>query len=272
MRKNAMRPERMQFCCALLFAAMPMTPGAGLGSCYSERASTCVSSTPFVVPRGGSFWVAYEVDLARTGERCRTPIALQVLDAGTRVGLAELPVDRELGAHRIYVDLDLREAPRRLAHRIRFEECDGSSTEEEGPAADVVQASMLLSPPVPGGWWIAVYDPKLPRGHRRYAYTEGGEDYIPGRYAIDWFATTEDGSVHRGDGTTLGQWHGFGLPVLAVADAEVVEVRDGYLDRAPHAAFEDGPGTGNLVVLRLGRPVCVLRASATPQHSGASGG
>lgn len=84
---------------------------------------------------------------------------------------------------------------------------------------------------------------------------------VPQRYAIDFMGLDEDGrGVRRAvEGSSNGDWPGFGRDVLAVADGLVRDARDGIVDHPP--LFEPGPPAstelsnigGNYAVLEIGR-------------------
>jgi Peptidase family M23 len=112
----------------------------------------------------------------------------------------------------------------------------------------------LVWPPLGGGPWVALYDPHMPRGHRRVAFARGSRQVVPARFAIDWVRLDQSGRPTDAAATDLGRWYGFGVDVLAVADAKVVAVRDSYPDvLTPErpAKWTDDDVSGNYVGLEL---------------------
>lgn len=151
--------------------------------------------------------------------------------------------------------------PERLRHRIEFEAIRPPSREAgvvDGAETDVrPEPPLVLDPPLRGGPWVALYDPALPRGHRRAIYTIAGRARIPARFAIDWIRLEHDGSRARGDNSKVANWHGAGAEVLAVADAAVADARDDIPGAESIAASQGAIAleiaSGNYVTLDLGQ-------------------
>jgi Peptidase family M23 len=113
---------------------------------------------------------------------------------------------------------------------------------------------VLVHPPLGGGPWVALYDPHMPRGHRRVAFARGGRQLVPARFAIDWVRLDEAGRPNGAGADDFGRWFGFGADVLAVADAKVVAVRDSYPDvltRDRPAKWTEDDVSGNYVGIAL---------------------
>ena len=111
-----------------------------------------------------------------------------------------------------------------------------------------------LSPPLIGGPWVAVYSPDWQRGHRRVFYTIDGTAHLPGRFAIDFFKVDDGGKTTHGESDRVQNVLDYGAPVLSVADATVVAIRDGVpesekISQNHKHPLEDAPG--NDIVLRL---------------------
>ncbi len=137
-----------------------------------------------------------------------------------------------------------------LLHRIsltpvRPGRTGASVTIAGGEFTPVRAFAATLGAPLRGGPWTAVALPDVDNGHRRFPYAVSGRVRLPGRHAIDWMpaAGFDPGST----GTDVAA-DGSGADVLAVADAEVVTVKDGAAPGAP-ASVEDE--TGAMIVLRL---------------------
>lgn len=108
------------------------------------------------------------------------------------------------------------------------------------PAAD-----LTLGAPLRGGPWTAVALPEVDNGHRRYPYAVAGRVRLPGRHAIDWMPAA--GFDRASAGTDVAA-DGSGADVLAVADGEILVVKDPDAPGA-HASVEDE--TGTMIVQRL---------------------
>ena len=122
------------------------------------------------------------------------------------------------------------------------------STQIIGGPSRITSVAVEIDPPLRGGPWIAIYDPLLKGGHRTAVYTIDGRARIPGRFAIDFIAFPESGSLPA---TRAADANGFGADVLAVADATVAIAVDGVSDATPPPiTLELAPG--NHVALDLG--------------------
>jgi hypothetical protein len=113
---------------------------------------------------------------------------------------------------------------------------------------------LIVRPPLGGGPWVALYDPHMPRGHRRVAFARGTRQVVPARFAIDWVKLDQSGRPTDAAAADFGRWFGFGADVLAVADAKVVAARDSYPDvLTPErpAKWTDDDVSGNYVGLEL---------------------
>lgn len=122
------------------------------------------------------------------------------------------------------------------------------------PLAPPRVGGVNISPPLAGGPWVAVYDPHVPRGHRRVAFPFGQRLVVPARFAVDWVRLDDSGRPTSAAPTDFARWYGFGADVLAVADAKVIAARDRYLDvlttERPQKRSEDDV-SGNYVGLAL---------------------
>lgn len=150
-----------------------------------------------------------------------------------------------------------------LAAELVFSRGDGA------PQAHAVRApigapelAVALSPPLRGGPWIAVFDPWFALGHRRAAFVRDGQRFIPARFAIDWIRVDARGSPSPADRPGFEHWHGLDSEVLAVADGEIVALRDGREDvlgaRREGARWTDDDVAGNYLCLQVGGGRCVF--------------
>jgi peptidase M23-like protein len=159
-----------------------------------------------------------------------------------------------------WLDLDGRPLPTALRHRVELTLRRPTGDEHislDGCVTPVRnETPLVLSPPLRGGPWVALYDPLLVGGHRTTLYTLDGAMRIPGRFAIDWQKLGDDGSLVHGDSSRVASWHGYGAPVLAVADATVAAAMDDVAEDSPIGAgappvpLENA--SGNYVSLDLG--------------------
>lgn len=145
-----------------------------------------------------------------------------------------------------------------LTHRVVYADVNAQEfTIEGGALTSRPSAPKVLNPPLRGGPWVAIYDARWERGHRRVIYATHGQAKIPGRFAIDWILVGPHGGFASGKGETPAQWYGYGADVLAVADATVATVGEGVAEPATlkegtarKVPLEDA--AGNYVALDLG--------------------
>ena len=149
----------------------------------------------------------------------------------------------------------------KLQHRIEFDVIRPSGREhgvvEDGASNIRNEPPIVLSAPLRGGPWVALYDPFMERGHRTSIYTINGRARIPARFAIDWIRLDNDATHARGDESRIANWHGYGAEVLAVADSTVADAKDDIAEEetisetSPAIALENA--SGNYVALDLGQ-------------------
>lgn len=145
--------------------------------------------------------------------------------------------------------------PDRLLHAIVL---DGAVAQGPvmGTRHDVVKT---LSGPVRGTHWLADNGLALDRHHRPGVLVAGGSAQISRRYSMDWKRRI-DGEFLKGDPLDVRSYHAYGQPVFAVADATVIQARDGFPDNIPKTPAGFTPAVplsmaslaGNTVVLDVG--------------------
>ncbi|WP_158628716.1 M23 family metallopeptidase [Dyella choica] len=153
---------------------------------------------------------------------------------------------------------DNPEAAARITQRISYATSSGQTFSVDGGAFAVdTRKPLQLGPPLRGGPWVAIYDARWERGHRRVMYAIDGSVHIPARFAIDWIRVGAHGGYARGDGAAPSQWFGYGAQVLAVADAVVASTGEGIPEPltlaegiAHKVPLENA--AGNYVALALG--------------------
>ena len=221
--------------------------------------------SPAPLPTAEGARLAYELHLSNFARHEVEVVRLRAVDAGSGAALATiegaalgaalrivgLPVEetdhRRLAPGRravAYLDFQVAVAPAAIEHVIEFRTAGSPGTTEVRTAVTVDgRALPELGPPLAGGPWVAVYQPGMDFGHRRYVYAVAGTARVPGRHAVDWMRP------HDSDAPALG------APVLAVADATVVAARDDVAEPGPtrpRLAVALGDATGNYIALDLG--------------------
>lgn len=237
-----------------------------------------VPVAPSPVMSGGHARLFYELHLTNFSGQPLAPQAVEVLDGhgrslarfdGAALAARLAPVVPGGGAFDgtlapgmravVFVELDLEPGalPDVLRHRVgyRVEDGTGAPAEVAGGPAPVAPPAVVLGQPLRGGPWAAVFDPGWERGHRRVFYAVEGRATLPGRLAIDFVKLDGGGRIAEGDPDVIRGAYGYGEPVLAVADAVVAAVRDGYPEAGRVSENGQHPlskGSGNYVVLDLG--------------------
>jgi hypothetical protein len=149
------------------------------------------------------------------------------------------------------------QVPKQLSHRVV-----ASGLVAEGALIETHSTPLqVLGPPVEGSNWIAddAPDNDPDNHHRRGVHVLNGQPVIDERYAIDWQQMQND-TTYSGDRANRDSYFSYGKPVLAVADARVVSVRDGLPENIPghgnafHPAIPITLDTvpGNFITLDLG--------------------
>ena len=152
--------------------------------------------------------------------------------------------------------------PTLLRHRLTFAVLDTAGRAGtmpsviDGLVTPVVHDNVpILGTPMRGGDWLAGAGPSNSSDHRRSLVPLNGKIWISQRYAIDWVKVGPNGNTWHGDRTRNENFWGFGEPVLAVADGDVVTVSDSIPDNVPGmlpAAPTLTNIAGNHVILRVG--------------------
>jgi hypothetical protein len=151
--------------------------------------------------------------------------------------------------------------PEKLAHRATFRLVRPDGTEKqyvvEGAAVDIsTRAPIQLQAPLPAARWLMANGPSKLGDHRLFLSTMDGRTSNTQRFASDWMLLGPDNALVDGDIEHNRSWHGYGVPVLAVAEGVVVDLADGLPDNVPLAEERAVPMTregmvGNYVVLQL---------------------
>src|SRR5471030_281166 len=145
--------------------------------------------------------------------------------------------------------------PQKLRHRVLL---DGATA--DSPVIDTHHTHMkVLAPPLTGANWSAGNGPSIESHHRTGLFVAGGLAQITRRYAIDW-KIYEGGKMYSGDARDVRSYFAYGKNVLAVADGEVVQARDGMPNNIPRTTDGFTPAVpitmdtvmGNFIVLGLG--------------------
>lgn len=234
-----------------------------------------VPAPPMARAMEGGQELVYELHLDNHARRDLQPVRVDVLDAATGQVLVsyegpslEQRLDRSglqwqaetfeaIPSGRrgvVFIELLLPDAlPATLRHRVRFVDpvqAQSAATVEGGITRVVEGRTPVLAPPLDGGPWVAVYDPRWTRGHRRVGYALGGALRTPGRYAVDWVKVDAAGRKAAAGNDLAARTYSHGQPVLAVADGRVHQVHDSAPERT-RLADPVTDAEGNRIVLQL---------------------
>ncbi len=135
----------------------------------------------------------------------------------------------------MWVDLPQNSAfPARLQHELTVKKAgENNSVQVDSVSTPVLTALPQIVPPLHGKNWVAGSAPSNSSPHRRTIIIYDGKPYIAQRYAIDWVQFGDDNKTYQGNPKDNRSYHCFGLEAFAVADATVVEVKDGIPENVP---------------------------------------
>jgi murein DD-endopeptidase MepM/ murein hydrolase activator NlpD len=191
-------------------------------------------------------------------------------------------VSEVMGGQRAILHVLLRytgrgELPSVLTHRVRylFLKTDGSQVGAtvRGGAIRVAKEgeALIIGAPLGEGIWLAARGVASGlSGHRRGAIRpQNGIPYQKARYAIDFAGFDDSGQAYGGSRTSNESWFGYGADVFAVADAQVVSVRDGIPDIEPFdpdrlKSLTGETLGGNAIVLDLGNDLFAFYGHLQP--------
>lgn len=161
-------------------------------------------------------------------------------------------------------------APSRLTHRFITRRSGGDKDLAfDGAETEVRQKTIKIASPLRGKDWSAGNGPSNTSAHRRAVQVINGKTYLSQRYAIDWVQLGGDNKTYTGDAKDNNNYHCFGKEALAIADATVVDIKDGIPENTPDETVRAVPITletvsGNRVILDLGGGVYAMYAHLQP--------
>jgi len=165
--------------------------------------------------------------------------------------------------------------PRALRHRLFFKPDEPNANGEErvvdgGLVVIHRSAPLVISSPLRGEGWVALSGMSNTSLHRRTLVVVNGKARIAQRFATDWTRIGTDGLAFRGDPAKNANWSAYGAEVLAVADAVVVDVKDGIPENDPTSDKKAVPINletvgGNYIILDLGGGYFAFYAHLQPK-------
>lgn len=115
---------------------------------------------------------------------------------------------------------------------------------------------IVLSAPLKGKNWIAIYNSEWQRGHRRVYYTVNGLARIPGRFAIDFVKLDEKGKLFKNNSDAINDYYTYDEDVLSVEDGTVVSLRNDFKESktiAGNPGHTESEDAGNYLILQIGK-------------------
>jgi hypothetical protein len=228
----------------------------------------------------GRVHLVYELMLTNAFPVPVTLTSVEVLEAGSSRSLATLSGDTLRAATSllatggvptvtlptstvgvVWVDVSLttpEELPAALVHRVTVGVPPGlpvpdTITNLGGNARVDRRPPVVLGPPLAGAGWLALGS-CCEGPHRRALQPVNGRLHLSQRFAIDFNRLDAASRIAVGDPDLNGSYPTYAQPVLAVADATVVEAVDRFSDQTPNhprpVTIEEADG--NHVILDLG--------------------
>jgi murein DD-endopeptidase len=109
----------------------------------------------------------------------------------------------------------------------------GQTVDADVPSVNVLTRVPAIMSPLRGNSWVAANGPSNTSQHRRAMIVVDGTAHISQRYAIDWVQVGADYKTYQGDPKDNRSYHCFGVEAHAIADATVVETKDGLPENVP---------------------------------------
>lgn len=261
----------------------PASTGQEITPAPAVNMSVPFAPIPVASPDGIN--IAYELELAKTGNQTFVPEKLEVIDParGTVVFSADgdllhalyhpaaspAPTAEELmigtgkvPVPRISVWFKVRpgEVPDRLVHHLTLNRSAGGLSPVTLTGGDVVvrkdREPVVIGSPLWGPGWIAMETTSPTTHHFLAQITLGNVTRVPQRYAQDWiYIDPSTGEAVSGNVTIAKNYFGYGKEIHAVANGTVVDLMDGipdneYIYAAPTPTI--ATLAGNYVIVDIG--------------------
>jgi Peptidase family M23 len=145
----------------------------------------------------------------------------------------------QAGVFFIFADFDpARGDPDTFQTSIHIEQHGerGGSGTIQAAELDIDDANpIVIQSPLRGKNWSAANGPSNTSPHRRSILPIDGQPHIGQRYALDWIQLGDDGQSFTGDQHKNSSYHAWDQEIHAVADGEIVEVKDGLPENVPNS-------------------------------------
>ncbi len=150
--------------------------------------------------------------------------------------------------------------PTLLRHRLYLKppntKVAPNTIEDKGISVNT-QTPPIINPPLRGDGWVSFNGVSNTSDHRRTLIPVNGKAYIAQRFAIDWAKINPEGKAFEDSIEKNENFYGYGEDLIAVADAIVVDVKDGIPDNdmtagKPAVRITLDTIGGNYVILDIG--------------------
>jgi len=151
--------------------------------------------------------------------------------------------------------------PNNLIHRLTVEPMMANAKpvvmEEMPLTIDQTPLEVIGAPVTGDGWYVSGGINNSSEGHRGAYRVSGGSTYYAQRYALDLVQAGPDGRIYKGDPTKNESYYCYKQNLYAVADGQVVAVKDGIPDNTPLSGKTAVPIDintvgGNYVIINTG--------------------
>jgi hypothetical protein len=248
-------------------APIPFTGSDGRTHLVYELGMINFSSAPIAVEKVevmGDGATLETLDTATVTERLQP--------AGQRESTGTLPAGKQANLFLHLVLAPGAKIPSELSHRVSLRASAAPPGHQEfnetgGTIKVDRQPVVLIGPPLRGEGYISADSCCDATRHTRAALPVNGRVWIAQRYAVDWEQLNAGGRIYSGPREKLESYAIFGQPVLAVANALVVNVIEGQPEQTPGNYPTNIPladADGNSVILDLGNRHYALYAHMQP--------
>ena len=285
------RPHRHRVCVAAI-SLVAFVSCSDDGSSTTEATSGSEQFTPVTIevlssPRwftnsAGSVRLVYEVRLTNAFPFLATVTEVTITDTASGTPVRTLSGDDLLGTMSLqptgadatveltpaevgvlWMDVPFENAdalPAEIEHTVSITLPDDLPIDLPDPIVSTAgriavddQAPVVIGPPLEGPGWVA-FGSCCDGPHRRALQPVDNELWLAQRYAIDFNKVDADDRLATGDPDINESWPTYDQPVLAVADATVVQAANDFPDQVPNNATPVSleQADGNYVILDLG--------------------
>ncbi len=198
-------------------------------------------------------------------------IATRLQPAGQRESTASLP--RSTAALLfLHVILESGTIPNQITHRVTLRAAAAPPGHQElietGGATKVDrQPVVVIGPPLEGSGYISADSCCDATRHTRAALPIDGRAWISQRMAVDWEQVDSERRIYAGPREKPESYAIYGKPVVAVADATVVDSANDQRTQTPGkfpSEITPAEADGNFVILDLGQHRYALYAHMQP--------